>query len=50
MTQDDFYKTLPSNASRNLFFTNPKLSYRVALHRQIYLKDGENREVGPPYC
>ena len=47
MTADNnFYVTLPSNASSNLFLTNSKSSYRVALPQQIHLKDGEDWEVG----
>lgn len=44
MFQDnDFYIMLDSNASSNLFLTDS--SYRMALPRQIYLKDRENWEV-----
>ena len=47
MIQDsDFYVTLPSNASSNLFLNNSKSSFRVALPRQIHLKDEEDWEVG----
>lgn len=42
MIQDnDVDITLPSNASTDLFLINFKSSHRVALPRQIYLKDGE---------
>ena len=41
---DDFYVMLPSNAlNTNLF---PTSYYRVALPRQIHLKDEEDWEVG----
>nr|DAC81410.1 TPA_asm: penton-1 [Rhodactis coral adintovirus] len=43
---NDFYVMLPSNASSNLFPTNSKSHYRVALPRQIHLKDEEDWEVG----
>ena len=43
---NDFYLTLPSNASTNLFPTNIKSHYRMALPRQIQLKDEEDWEVG----
>ena len=43
---DDFYVTLPSNANSNLFPTNNESFYRVALPRQIHLKDEEDWEVG----
>ena len=43
---NNFYVTLPSNASSNLFLTNSKSSYRVALPQEIHLKDGEVWEVG----
>ena len=47
MIQDnDFYVTLPSNASSNLFPSNSKSHYRVALPRQIHLKEEEDWEVG----
>ena len=39
---DDFYVTLPSNANSNLFPTNTESFYRVALPRQIHLKDEED--------
>ena len=46
MIQDsDFYVTLPSNASSNSFLNNSKSSFRVALPRQIHLKDEEDWEV-----
>ena len=46
MIQDsDFYVTLPSNASSNLFLNNSKSSFRVVLPRQIHLKDEEDWEV-----
>ena len=46
MIQDnDFYLTLPSNASTNLFPTNIKSHYQVALARQIQFKD-EDWKVG----
>ena len=43
---DDFYVILPSNANSNLFPTNTESFYRVALPRQIHLKDEEDWEVG----
>ena len=43
---NDFYVTLPSNASTNLFPSNSKSHYRVALPRQIHLKEEEDWEVG----
>ena len=43
---DDFYVMLPSNANTNLFPTNSESYYRVALPRQIHLKDEEDWEVG----
>ncbi len=43
---DDFYVVLPSNANTNLFPTNTESFYRVALPRQIQLKDEEDWEVG----
>ena len=43
---DDFYVILPSNANSNLFPTNTQSFYRVALPRQIHLKDEEDWEVG----
>ena len=47
MFQDnDLYIMLDSNANSNLFLTYSKSSYRVALPRQIYLKDLENWEMG----
>ena len=46
MQDNDFYLTLPSNASSNLFPSNSKSHYRVALLRQIRLKEEENWEVG----
>ena len=46
MIQDDaFYVMLPSNANTNLFPTNSESYYRVALPRQIHLKDEEDWEV-----
>ena len=46
MIQDsDFYVALRGNASSNLFLNNSKSSFRVALPRQIHLKD-EDWEVG----
>ena len=46
MQDDDFYAMLPSNANTNLFPTNSTSFYRVALPRQIHLKDEEDWEVG----
>ena len=46
MQENDFYLTLPSNASSNLFPSNSKSHYRVALPRQIRLKEEEDWEVG----
>lgn len=46
MQDNDFYLTLPSNASSNLFPSNSKSHYRVALPRQIRLKEEEDWEVG----
>ena len=43
---DDFNVNLPSNANSNLFPTNTESFYRVALPRQIHLKDEEDWEVG----
>ena len=43
---DDFYVILPSNANSNLFPSNTESFYRVALSRQIHLKDEEDWEVG----
>ena len=43
---DDFYVVLPSNANTNLFPSNTEAFYRVALPRQIQLKDEEDWEVG----
>ena len=42
MQDDDFYVMLPSNANTNLFPTNSTSYYRVALPRQIHLKDEED--------
>ena len=42
---DDFYEILPSNANTNLFPTNSESFYRVALPRQIHLKDEDDWEV-----
>ena len=47
MIQDyAFYVMLPSNANTNLFPTYSTSYYRVALARQIRLKDEEDWEVG----
>ena len=47
MIQDsDFYLTLASYASGNLFLYISRSSFRVALSRQIHLKDEEDWEVG----
>ena len=52
MIQDnDFYITLPSNASSNLFLTNSKSSYRVALSREIYFEKWRESGSGTAlYC
>ena len=46
MQDNDFNLTLPSNASSNLFPSKSKSHYRVALPRQIRLKEEEAWEVG----
>ena len=46
MQDNDFYLTLPSNASSNLFPSSSKSHYRVALPRKIRMKEEEEWVVG----
>ena len=46
MQENDFYLTFPSNAGSNLFPSNSKSHYRLALPRQIDLKEEEDWEIG----